>query len=524
MRDAGASNYAPHQGKWGIVHDEFNAGTWLIDRHIDEGRGANTALRFLGQSITYQTLLGLTERVSTGLRVFGVRPEERVAMVMLDSPEFVATFLGALRIGAIPVLTNPLLPGRDLAKIIADSRARIVVISHERAGAIDEILAGAPEVGQVVTTGSTPVANGPTWSGFCGSKMDAEPYATWPDSPGFWLCTSGTTGMPKLAMHTHGDIVDTVDTYALQVLGVTEADRCFSVGPMFHAYGLGNSLTFPLAVGATSILESTRPPSPELVASIATSEKPSLFFCIPTFYAALTNSDLDDDTFESVRLGVSAAEALPAETFNRFKERFGVTILDGIGSTELLHIFLSNTASECKPGTNGVAVPGYDLRIVDDDGNDVGSDVPGTLMVRGASAASGYWSRSDMSRQTFQGEWTRTGDLYVRSDDGFYTYLGRSDDMLRVGGEWVSPAEVEGVLIEHPTVLEAAVVGERDTDGVVRPIAYVISAPGTTAASDDLTEWCREQLAGFKRPKRYEIVSELPKTATGKIQRYKLRK
>lgn len=505
------------------MHDKFNAGTWLLDRHVAEGRGHTPAIRHLGQTMSYAHIHGLAERVSTGLRVFGVRPEERVAMVMLDTPEFVATFIGALRIGAIPVLTNPLLPGRDLARIIADSRARIVILSSDRDGIADEILAGAPEVDRIVTTGSTRTAAGPTWTEFCGSKSDAEPYETWRDSPGFWLCTSGTTGMPKLAMHTHGDIVDTCETYATNVLNVSADDRFFSVGPMFHAYGLGNSLTFPFSVGAVSILEPTRPPSPDLVATIMERDRPTLFFCIPTFYAALTNSELPDDTFDTVRLGVSAAEALPAETFNRFKERFGVTILDGIGSTELLHIFLSNTVENHRPGTSGVPVPGYDLRIVDDQGNDCPDDEPGILLVRGESSASGYWSRSATSRATFQGEWTRTGDLYVRSADGFYTYLGRGDDMLRVGGEWVSPAEVESTLIEHEAVLEAAVVGQPDQDGITRPIAFVIPAPDATPTAEVLTDWCRDRLAGYKRPKRYEIVETLPKTATGKIQRYKLR-
>lgn len=505
------------------MHDDFNAGVWLLDRHIDEGNGARIALRCGGISTTYAQLFNLTQRVSTGLRNLGVRPEERVAMVMLDTPEFVATFLGALRIGALPVLTNPLLPGRDLGRIVSDSRARVVVVSHERAGSVAEILDGASEVSHVVSTGAESLASGPTWNQFCVETTDAHPYTTWRDSPGFWLCTSGTTGMPKLAMHTHGDIVDTVETYAQNVLAINAEDRFFSVGPMFHAYGLGNSLTFPLAVGATSILEPTRPPTPALVADIVDAEKPTLFFCIPTFYAALTNSELADDAFASVRLAVSAAEALPAETFTRFKQRFGVTILDGIGSTEMLHIFVSNTTEHCSPGTSGMAVPGYELRIIDEHGSVVADDDAGILLVKGASSATGYWSRSDLSRATFQGEWTVTGDLYVRTNEGFYTYLGRADDMLRVGGEWVSPAEVEGVLIEHTAVLEAAVVGERDADGVTRPIAHVISAPDAVADPDALTVWCRDRLAGYKRPKRYAIVDELPKTATGKIQRYKLR-
>jgi len=507
------------------MHDSFNASTWLLDRNVESGRGDHVAIRSQGESLTYADTLALVERMATGLRARGVRPEERVAMVMLDSPEFVATFLGAMRIGAIPVLTNPLLPGRDLAVIVADSRARHLVISADRAAVLDDLRAGCPEVTDVIVTGSD------EWSALIASDVDGAPYDTWRDSPGFWLCTSGTTGRPKLAMHTHGDLPDTCTTYADQVLGIGPDDRCFSVGPMFHAYGLGNSLTFPFSVGATTILEPTRPPTPQLVADIVRTEQPTLFFCIPTFYAALTNTPgevLPDDTFSSVRWAVSAAEALPAETFERFRSRFGVTILDGIGSTEMLHIFLSNTPDQQKPGTSGVAVPGYELRIVDlGTGDDCGDDEPGQLLVRGDSAALGYWSRSDQTRATFAGEWVRTGDRYVRDAEGFHTHLGRADDMLRVGGEWVSPVEVESTLIEHEQVLEAAVVGRPDEGGITRPIAFVIPAPDapadTAALADSLTSWCKERLAGYKRPKHYEIVAELPKTATGKIQRFKLR-
>ncbi|MBT8240438.1 MAG: benzoate-CoA ligase family protein [Acidimicrobiia bacterium] len=499
------------------MHEDFNVSQWLLDRHVDEGRGERTAIRSGGQSRSYAEVLERVERFAAGLRSIGVRPEERIALVMLDSPDFVTAFLAAMRIGAIPIPTNPLLPGRDLGVIVADSRARLVVMSEERSSAIDGIRENAPEVARIVTTGSN------EWNELASNEGDGSAYQTWNDSPGVWLCTSGTTGRPKLAMHTHGDMRITVQTYARNVLDISENDRCFSVGPMFHAYGLGNSLTFPFAVGATTILEPTRPPTPKLVADIVTSEKASLFFCIPTFYAALTNSDLPDDTFTTIRYGVSAAESLPAETFTKFRERFGVTILDGIGSTELLHIFLSNLPDRHRAGTSGVPVSGYQARVVDADGNECPDGEPGALLVRGASAASGYWCRSEQTRSTFEGQWARTGDLYVKSTDGFYTYLGRADDMMRVGGEWVSPAEVEGILIEHSGVLEAAVVGERDSDGVVRPIAYVIPAADSSAEVSELTEWCRDRLAGYKRPKRYEIVDDLPKTATGKIQRFKLR-
>lgn len=506
------------------MHEHFNVSEWLLDRHVTDGNGDRIAIRQGDAAYTYAEVLGLVEAAAAGFRGLGVRPEERIAVALLDSIEFVATFLGAMRIGAVPVAMNPLLPGRDLGVIVDDSRARILVISTEREAVLDELRSGAPEVEITVTTGSGDEST-TGWAEFIGlgAGNDASAWDTWAESPGFWLCTSGSTGAPKLAMHRHADIPATCETYANQVLGITRDDVCYSVGPMFHAYGLGNSLTFPLSVGASAVLVPTRPPTPQLVASTVAEHQATLFFCIPTFYAALLASDVPTESFESVRFGVSAAEALPAETFDRFREHFGVTILDGIGSTEQLHIYLSNTPSAFRPGTSGKAVPGYDVRVVDHDGNDQPADEPGQLLVRGPSAAMGYWCRSGQTRSTFEGEWMRTGDLYARDADGFHTYLGRVDDMLRVGGEWVSPAEVEGVLIEHVSVLEAAIVGQHDDQGVLRPVAYVVSSAGTQASEDELTEHCRERLAGYKRPKVYHFVDDLPKTATGKIQRFKLR-
>ncbi len=506
------------------MHRRFNASEWLVDRHVEAGDGGRLAIRYEGKSLTYADVHRAVVRVAGSLRALGVRPEERVAMAMLDSPEFVAVFLGAMRIGAVPIPLNPLLPGRDLGIIVADSRARVAVVSADRADCIAALRAGAPELGTVIVTeGGSEADATHTWDAFLAGAGDASPYPTWAESPGFWLCTSGSTGHPKLAMHRHGDLQVTHETYAKHVLDIGPADRCYSVGPMFHAYGLGNSLSFPFAVGAASILEAKRPPTPQRVAEIAAVEQPTLFFCIPTFYAALNAAPLPANTFATVRLAVSAAEPLPAETSHRFKERYGVTVLDGIGSTEMLHIYLSNTAAHFKPGTSGVPVPGYDVRVVDEAGEEQPAGEPGQLLVRGDSAATGYWCRGNTTRETFDGHWMRTRDLYCIDNEGFYTYLGRADDMLRVGGEWVSPAEVEAVLIEHPEVLEAAVVGERDAHSIVRPVAYVIPTEGVGPDPEALTALCRERLAGYKRPRRFEIVSELPKTSTGKIQRYKLR-
>lgn len=538
----------------GSVDDDtpFNASVWLLDRHVEQGNGDRVAVRYRGDSYSYRKILEQTERVAAGLRTSGVRPEERVAMVILDSVEFIATFLGAMRIGAVPVAINPLLPGRDLAVVVADSRARVAVISAERAGSVADLVAGAPELERLVFTpahtdthaaavedaiaavssqaersGETPSAQARSltpmsWAELMSAEGDGSPFDTWAASPGFWLCTSGSTGRPKLATHRHIDLAITNDTYGRNVLAATTDDRFFSVGPMFHAYGLGNSITFPFAVGATTIVESTRPPSPAMVADVMAAEKPTLFFCIPTFYAALNASDLPDDTFRSVRLGVSAAEPLPSETFERFRRRFGVTILDGIGSTEMLHIYLSNTIDRLRPGTSGVPVPGYEVKLIDESGAEQKPGEPGQLCVRGASAATGYWCRTAQSRETFHGAWMHTGDLYRQDDNGYFSYMGRVDDMLRIGGEWVSPAEVEAVLIGHEEVLEVAVVGRR-IDDVLRPVAFVIPLEGRSPSSDALTEFCRERLAGYKRPKQYEFVIELPKTATGKIQRFKLR-
>jgi benzoate-CoA ligase len=501
------------------VTTAYNACVDLLDGNVDRGRGDHPAVVSRSRTVTYRELLVEVERVAAGLRTLGVQPEQRVAMVMLDSVEFFATFLGAMRIGAVPAPVNPLLPGRDLGAVVSMSRARVLVVSDERAGELAAIRAAAPEVTDVVTTDPA------GWDAFLGRAdgASAQPFATWEESPGFWLCTSGSTGRPKLAMHRHVDLRRTADTYASNVLAIRPDDRCYSVGPMFHAYGLGNSLTFPFSVGATAIVEPTRPPSPTLVGGIAREFAPTLFFCIPTFYAALSASDLAADTFASVRHAVSAAEPLPADTYHRFAERFGVEILDGIGSTEMTHIYVSNAPGAIRAGTSGRPVPGYDVEIVDDDGHPVAGDAAGHLEVRGPSMAVGYWCDQAASQRSFQGERMRTGDMYARSDDGYYTYLGRSDDMLRVGGEWVSPAEVEAVLVSHPAVLEAAVVGHRDEHGVQRPVAFVVAAPDTVLDVAELEALCKTELAGYKRPKRYEVVADLPMTATGNIQRYMLR-
>jgi benzoate-CoA ligase len=485
----------------------------MLDRHVASGRGDRAALRTAGgPAISYAELLTRVESMAAGLRQRGVDRGDRVVLALLDSPEFAVAFLACLRMSAIAVPVNPLLPWRDLGVVVADADARLVLVSAERA-------AGSEEVASRLVTGTD------EWDEVAEARGDTSLAETEADTSGFWLCTSGSTGRPKLAMHRHGDLQVTAETYAQSILEIAADDRFFSVGPMFHAYGLGNSLNFPMSVGAAAILEATRPPTPARVAEIVRESQPTLFFGIPAFYAALNASDIADDTFRSVRLAVSAAESLPAETWHRFHDRFGVEILDGIGSTEMTHIFLSNRAGAVRPGSTGVAVKGYDVRVVDDDGVDRADGVPGHLWARGDSAATGYYGNAEATEATFGlgNGWVRTGDTYVRDGEGVHTYLGRSDDMLRVGGEWVAPAEVEATIIEHPSVLEVAVVGEIDERGITRPIAYVVAKPGVTLTEAEVTEHCRNRLAGFKRPSRVVLMETLPKTATGKIQRFKLR-
>jgi benzoate-CoA ligase len=509
--------------------EPFNASEYLLDRRLAAGDAERVALRAAGRDVTYAELHDLVCRTAAGLRGLGVRPEERVVLVLSNTVEWVATFLAALRIGAIPLPVNPLLPSHDLGLIVAESRARVAVLPGERAALAAGVVDQAPDLEHVVLVGEGEMPGfagvGVTsWDGLtAGDRAAGGLYATWEDSPGFWLCTSGTTGRPKLAMHRHADVRVTAEGFAREVIGIRPDDRCFSVAPLFHAYGLGNAVSFPLSVGAAAILEPTFPAKPDRVAQVVREQRPTLFFAVPTFYAALLAAELPPETFASTRLALSAGEALPAELFTRFLERFGVEILDGVGSTEMTHIYASNRAGRWRPGSSGTVVGGYRIRLTDEEGNPVPPGTPGELWVSGNSAATGYWCRTEATRASFQGEWFRSGDMYVESDDGFYTYLGRADDMLKVGGEWVAPAEVEAVLIEHQDVLEVVVVGALRADGLTEVVACVVSLPDRELDPESLIEHCRGRLAGFKRPRRVLVLGELPKTATGKIQRAVLR-
>jgi benzoate-CoA ligase family protein len=502
---------------------------YLVDRQVEAGRGDHPAIAGPAGSLTYSQLAAQVADAAAGFRALGVRPEERVLLVAADRPETAVAFCALLRIGAIAVPVSTMYNGVELGELLRDCRAGVVLATPECAAVAREAAAQAPDARTLILTGDPGGEPGAvpevTWDSVLASGRGAgpaAPYATWFDSPGFWLYTSGTTGRPKAAMHRHGSVARVCETYAHQVLGIRPEDRCYSAAKLFFAYGLGNSLLFPFSVGATAVLDPARA-TPGGAVERLTADRPTLFYGGPAFFAALLNTDAPVEAFSSVRLSASAGEALPAEIYRRFTQRYGVDIIDGLGSTEALHIFISNRPGEVRPGTSGTVVPGYEARLASDSGGPVPDGEPGHLLVRGDSIATGYWCRTSATRQVFQGEWLRTGDTYSRSADGFYTCLGRSNDMIKAGGIWVSPMEVEGRLIQHPTVAECAVVGHRNPDGLEQVIACVVAAPGAAVDPGELISFCREGLASFKRPREVLTLDGLPKTATGKIQRVVVR-
>ncbi|GAA3151635.1 benzoate-CoA ligase family protein [Nonomuraea salmonea] len=497
-----------------MTAESFNASVYLTERQVAAGRGGHVAVTGPAGTLTYAELTAQVAGLATGLRRLGVRPEERVLLVMSDRPETVVTILAVMRMGAVAVPVSTMYHAAELGELIRDARARVVVATPEYEPVARAALATAPEAETLITTGP-----GGSWAELPASGRPAGPaYDTWCDSPALWLYTSGTTGAPKAAMHRHGAIRDVYETYGRQVLGIRADDRCLSVARLFFAYGIGNSMFFPLAAGATAILDPARP-TPAGVLERVRAERPTLFFAGPTFYSALLATPGDAGAFDSVRLGVSAGEALPAEIHRRFLARYGVEIIDGLGSTEALHIFISNRPGQVRPGTSGTVVPGYEVRLLDEHGAPVADGEPGHLYVRGDSIATGYWCRTATTRQVFQGEWLRTGDTYVREPDGAYRCLGRSNDMIKAAGIWVAPMEVEARLLQHEAVGECAVVAYVDGEGLEKPVACVVPAPGRTVDAAELVAFCRDGLASFKRPREVLVMEELPKTATGKIQR-----
>ena len=508
------------------IPNEFNVATYFVDRNVAEGRGDNVAIEYGDQKITYRQVLENVNRVGNALKnALDVRLEERVLLLLLDCPEYAYSFFGAIKVGAVPIPTSTLFKPADYEYILNDSRARVVVVSE----ALLPQLQAIPRerlryLRDVVVVGTAPsgIQAFDALISTASSELVAEPTSK--DDTAFWLYSSGSTGSPKGCVHLHHDMLVCTELYARGVLGITEGDRCFSVAKLFFAYGLGNGLYFPFGVGATTVLF-PGPPTAANVFDVVRKHRPTLFFSVPTNYAMLLANEAECD-FSSVRWGVSAGEALPPAVFERFQKRFGVTILDGIGSTEILHIFISNQPDGIRPGSSGKPVAGYETLILDDDGQPVPVGEIGNLLVKGDSTCSMYWNKHERTKDTIQGHWIRTGDKYSQDADGFLWYAGRGDDMLKVGGIWVSPVEVENALIEHPAVLEVGVVGREDQDQLVKPQAFVVCAAGYTGSADlarELQDFVRARLADYKRPRWVEFVSELPKTGTGKTQRFKLR-
>ncbi len=507
----------------------FNFAQHLITRNL--ARAGKTAYIDDHGSLSYGELSERIRRLAAALLASGLRREERVMLLMHDCNDWPVSFLGALYAGIVPVAVNTLLTADDYAFMLQNSRAQAVIVSDALLPTLLSAMAqGVHEVKTVLVSG--PLAALPSGAAALDNLVAQHaplnaPAATGADDPGFWLYSSGSTGRPKGTLHSHANPYWTAELYGTPVLGLTERDVCFSAAKLFFAYGLGNALSFPLSVGATTILMAERP-TPQATfkrwCGGIGGTKPTVFFGAPTGFAGmLAAPELPAKGDVALRLASSAGEALPGELGERFTAHFGIEIIDGIGSTEMLHIFLSNRPGKVRYGTTGWPVPGYDIELRGDDGAPVPDGETGDLYIQGPSAALMYWGSRDKSRETFQGAWTKSGDKYVRNSDGSYTYSGRSDDMLKVSGIYVSPFEVEATLVQHPAVLEAAVIGVSDDEGLTKTKAFVVLKSGAKADEAELKAFVKERLAPYKYPRQIEFVADLPKTATGKIQRFKLR-
>ncbi|MBC8023435.1 MAG: benzoate-CoA ligase family protein [Burkholderiales bacterium] len=513
-----------------MVHppeERFNFAQHLLDRNA--GRAGSPAYTDDHESITYGELDDRVRRMSAAIRALGVHREERVLLLMHDNNDWPVAFLGCLHAGVVPVAANTLLSVDDYAYILAHCRAQGALVSQALLPTLEKAMQQAPhEVHFILVSrpeGTHPVgAMGIRNALAAHAPADAAP--TGREDIAFWLYSSGSTGRPKGTVHTHANPYWTAELYGADVLGMRQSDLCFSAAKLFFAYGLGNSLTFPLSVGASVLLMEERP-TPDAVFKRWTEKKPTMFFGAPTGYAGMLASPrLPKREDVRLRLCSSAGEALPKEIGERFTAHYGCEVIDGIGSTEMLHIFISNRPGAVCYGTTGQPVPGYDVELRGEDGKPVAHGEIGDLYIRGPSAALMYWGNRAKSTETFQGGWTRSGDKYFRDPAGNYVYAGRSDDMLKVSGQFVSPFEVEATLMKHPAVLEAALIGTPDADGITRSKAFVVLKPGqasTPALEAELKTFVKGELAPYKCPRLLEFITELPKTATGKIQRFKLR-
>ncbi len=508
--------------------EQYNVAAKLVDTLVEEGKGDRVAVYYRDRTYTRRELLEMVNRAGNALLDLGVRVEERVLISLYDSPEALASFLGAIKIGAIPVMVNYMYTANDYLHLLNDSRASTLIVDNDFLDIAQARKTDFLYLKNTVVVGGTP-RNGLLSFGELLDKASNQLDAalTTADDVAFWNYTSGSTGVPKAAVHLHHDMTCCVESYARGTLNITEEDRLFSASKLFFAYGLGNSCYFPLALGASVVLLAERP-LPATVFETIHKYRPTVFFGVPTLYSSMLQVPDAEKNYDlsSLRCCVSAGEAMPAEIFRRWKEKFGIEIADGLGSTEMLHIFISNRPGEIRPGSSGRVLSGFQARLVDDRGKDVADGETGTLWVKGDSAAAYYYRHHEKTKQAMLGEWFNTNDKYMRDADGFYFYQGRADDMLKVGGIWVSPIEIEEAVLAHSAVSEVAVVGKADDAGLIKPKAYVVLKRGCNPSDqlkDDLKSLVKNRIASYKYPRWIDFVPELPKTATGKVQRHKLR-
>ncbi len=509
------------------VPEQFNLAVALLDEPVKRGLGGKVAIRYEGRDYTYRQVQEAANRLGNALNNLGVEIEDRVLLLLLDGPEFAWGFFGAIKVGAVAVPVNTLLTPKDYEYLLNDCRAKVAIASEALAPQIEAARPRLKYLRHLVVAGRAGPGQLALDELMACASHELEAVETSKDDAAFWQYSSGTTGFPKGVIHLHHDMIYSADLFARNVLGLREDDRHFSVAKLFFGYGLGNGLCFPFRNGATTVYHPGRP-EPEKILEIITRERPTVFFGVPTAYAAMLQIPDVNHKYDlsSVRLCVSAGEALPKAVFDRWKETFGLEIIDGIGTTEALHIFISNRPGQAKAGSSGTPVPGYEVKVVDEEGNQVPPGEVGNLMVKGDSIAAGYWNQHAKTKAAFAGEWLKTGDKYIQDNEGYFWFVGRGDDMLKVGGIWVSPLEVENAILAHPAVAECGVIGAEDADKLVKPLAFVVLRQGFDAGPEleaGLKQFVKSSIAPYKYPRWIRFVQEIPKTATGKLQRFKLR-
>lgn len=507
----------------------YNAASRFIDKNVDQGRGNKTAIYYQEQQIDYHELQNMVNRVGNGLRQLGIEIENRVLILMKDSPEFIASFFGAVKIGAVPIPVNTMMHPKDYEYFLNNSRAKALIVHSDLWSELRHLQKRFIYLQYVIVVDG-PVAEGEldytSWTDQ--SSPDLSPAHTASDDTAFWLFSSGSTGNPKGIIHLQHDMEFALKHYAQDVLQMTEKDRTFSASKLFFAYGLGNGSYFPLGCGASTIMMPDRP-LPENIFQTIERYRPTIFFGVPTLYQAMLKYEEESEVshdLSSIRICVSAGEPLPPSTLKRWQKRYHLDILDGIGSTEATHIFISNRIGDIRAGSTGKVVPGYEACIADEEGQPLPANEIGELFVKGDSFADGYWNLHEENKKRFIGEWFKTGDKYYQDEDGYFWYCGRSDDMIKAGGIWVSPVEIENVLLHHEAVSEAAVIGVRNQDQLEKPKAFIVTQSNVQPSEElkeELGQFVKKHLAHYKCPRAIQFVEELPKTATGKIQRFKLK-